>query len=236
MTCEHCGAPLAPVAHFCGRCGRSVGVAEVPEIHLPPTPEPPAPEPVVPQPRASEPVDVNPEALGGIAAAEPTLLPCMTCGTTPHADDRFCGECGSPVGTPVPPTPAFAESPSVPAPASAPVAVPVVEEPREVVLQVSTGESVAVRGSGLLGRNPRPEPGEVVDHLVIITDPTRSVSKTHLEFGFDGTTFWVSDRHSGNGTVLREPGQLPRFCEPGRRHPVARGTRVDMGDQFLIIG
>ncbi|MGY6496780.1 MAG: FHA domain-containing protein [Microcella sp.] len=104
------------------------------------------------------------------------------------------------------------------------------------VLQFSTGESVSVVGTGLLGRNPRPEPGEAIDHVVIVSDPTRSMSKTHLEFGHDDGAFWVSDRHSGNGTVLREPGQLPRYCEPGRRYHIARGTRVDMGDQFMILG
>lgn len=268
MTCEHCGAPLAPVAQFCGRCGRSVAVAA-------------APPAIVPPPTAS---------TGTSAAPGPVaeLLPCVVCGTRPHPDDRFCGECGASLSAPVAPEPAVpepavpepvaaepttpepalpalapvgfgfsplpreggsevtsapADARQVPSPESAPEpvaarggdAVPSPER-RPVVLQFSTGDSVTVLGSGLLGRNPRPEPDEVVDHVVIVSDPTRSVSKTHLEFGFDGDAFWVSDRHSGNGTVVREPGQLPRYCEPGRRYHVARGTRVDMGDQFVIIG
>ncbi len=103
------------------------------------------------------------------------------------------------------------------------------------VLQFSTGESYTVLGSGLAGRNPRPEPGEYVDHLVTILDPGRSVSKTHLEFGQQAGVFWVSDRHSGNGTVLREPGAEPRPCEPGRRYPIVRGTRIDIGEQFVVV-
>jgi pSer/pThr/pTyr-binding forkhead associated (FHA) protein len=103
------------------------------------------------------------------------------------------------------------------------------------VLQFSTGESYTVVGSGLAGRNPRPEPGEVVDHLVTIVDPGRSVSKTHLEFGQTDGVFWVVDRFSGNGTVIHGEAGERRACAPGRRYPIARGTRVDLGEQFLIV-
>jgi hypothetical protein len=235
MTCEHCGAALHPVAQFCGRCGRSVGVVA------------PAPAPVG----------------GSIVAPEPEPEPCVVCGTVPQPTDRFCGECGTGVGAkqgalfaahpgdqpesqlasasePEPEPEPESEPETVPEPQ--PAAQPAVASEPEVrptaerfVLQFSTGESVSVIGSGILGRNPRPEPGEAIDHIVIVTDPTRSVSKTHLEFGHENGVFWVSDRHSGNGTVLRESGQLPKYCEPGRRYHIARGTRVDMGDQFMIL-
>jgi hypothetical protein len=103
------------------------------------------------------------------------------------------------------------------------------------VLQFSTGESVSVSGTGLIGRNPVAEPGEYFDTLVAVVDPGRSVSKTHLEFGQDGTSFWVSDRYSGNGTVVREPDREPRRCEAGKRYRVARGARVEIGEQFFIV-
>jgi hypothetical protein len=74
------------------------------------------------------------------------------------------------------------------------------------VLQFSTGDSVIVTGTGLVGRNPIPEPSEKFDISVPITDPSKSVSKTHLEFGQMAGAFWISDRYSGNGTVVREPG------------------------------
>jgi predicted component of type VI protein secretion system len=103
------------------------------------------------------------------------------------------------------------------------------------VLQFSTGESVTVTGTGIVGRNPRPEPGEYFDHSVAIVDPGKSVSKTHVEFGYTGGKFWVSDRHSGNGTRVREPEGVERYCEPGRRYSVARGTRVSIGEQFFVV-
>ncbi len=103
------------------------------------------------------------------------------------------------------------------------------------VLQFSTGESVSVSGTGLIGRNPVAEPGEYFDTLVAIVDPGRSVSKTHLEFGQDGPYFWVSDRYSGNGTVVREPDRDLRRCEAGKRYRVSRGARVEIGEQFFIV-
>ena len=103
------------------------------------------------------------------------------------------------------------------------------------VLQFSTGESVTVVGSGLVGRNPSMQPGEYVDQLVPIFDAGKSVSKTHLEYGQEAGRFWVSDRYSTNGTTLRQPDAEPRRADPGRRFFIARGTRVDIGEQFFVV-
>ncbi|MDJ0334705.1 FHA domain-containing protein [Salinibacterium sp. G-O1] len=103
------------------------------------------------------------------------------------------------------------------------------------VLQFSTGESVTVFGTGMVGRHPLAEPGEYFDTFVTIVDPGKSVSKTHLEFGQEGGSFWVSDRFSGNGTVVREPDAQPKRCEPGKRYRIVRGTRVEIGEQFFIV-
>ena len=103
------------------------------------------------------------------------------------------------------------------------------------VLQFSTGESFTVFGSGLVGRNPRPEPGEHFDHALRILDASRSVSKTHLEFGQEAGQFWVKDRFSGNGTILREPELDAVRCRPDRRYRLSRGSRVDIGEQFFVV-
>lgn len=103
------------------------------------------------------------------------------------------------------------------------------------VLQFSTGESITVWGTGLIGRAPAAEPGEYFDHLVTITDQGKSVSKTHLEFGVESGWFWVLDRFSGNGSRVRAPEGEADFCAPGRRYRVPRGGRVDIGDQFFIV-
>ena len=98
------------------------------------------------------------------------------------------------------------------------------------VLRFSTGERSRVDGAGLLGRRPTPEPGERFDHVVTVTDPGRSVSKTHLEFGVEDGRLWIADRYSGNGTVIVDPGRRPVVCEPGRRYRVDRGGRVEIGE------
>ncbi|MET0990774.1 MAG: zinc ribbon domain-containing protein [Lacisediminihabitans sp.] len=103
------------------------------------------------------------------------------------------------------------------------------------ILQFSTGESSTVQGTGLIGRNPIPEPGEYFDQLVRVIDPSRSVSKTHLEFGQDAGSFWILDRFSGNGTIVREPDAAAVRCQPDKRYRVMRGTRVEIGEQFFIV-
>jgi hypothetical protein len=113
--------------------------------------------------------------------------------------------------------------------------VPRRETGERFILQFSTGESVTVFGSGLLGRNPSPQPTEYFDQLVSISDPGKSVSKTHLEFGQEAGSFWVSDRFSGNGSAVREPETSPRRLVAGKRYRIVRGTRVDIGEQFFVV-
>ncbi|HEY5319576.1 MAG TPA: hypothetical protein VIJ76_01750 [Galbitalea sp.] len=115
------------------------------------------------------------------------------------------------------------------------IIVPRREQGERFVLQFSTGESVTVFGSGLLGRNPSPQPGEFFDQLVTLSDPGKSVSKTHLEFGQESGSFWVGDRFSGNGSIVREPESAPHRLTSGKRYRIVRGTRVDIGEQFFIV-
>lgn len=102
-------------------------------------------------------------------------------------------------------------------------------------LAFSTGETRMVFGTGLIGRRPLPQPGEVFDHLVQIADRSLSVSKTHLEFGEHDGTFWIADRFSGNGTIVRRPDDGAVRCEPGRRYLVPRGSRVELAEQFFVV-
>jgi hypothetical protein len=231
--CVQCGAELAPTDIFCGECGfvrPSVSARRRPSDTRVLDPFPwgagsaPRPVPSPPGSPVGEPAAVPTPAAEPTTAAEPVAVPAML-----------------PSAPPMPP-------PLVTPPPAA-LRIPVldvdeVDDTRLVdrtangerfVLQFSTGESVSVTGTGLIGRNPLAEPGEYFDTFVAIVDPGRSVSKTHLEFGQEAGAFWVSDRWSGNGTVLREPDQQPRRCEPGKRYRVVRGSRIDIGEQFFIV-
>lgn len=140
---------------------------------------------------------------------------CHACAAELPADALFCAECGR-VVTPLP-----SRTPG-----------------RGVgfMLSFSTGERVEVSGTGLIGRRPSPEPGEEVDTLVPVIDVGRSVSKTHLEFGQEDGRFWVCDRYSTNGTRVQDPDAEPVRCDPGKRYAVARGGRVEFGEQFFVLG
>ena len=177
------------------------------------------------------------------------MTKCSFCGTDLVAGALICGECGNAV---IPgPSTTGRDTVVIPAGPDLVSSLPVWADPAErtervraseaddqhdrFVLQFSTGERVTVYGDGLLGRSPVAQPGEFFDVLVAISDPDRSVSKSHLSFGQDDGWFWVNDRFSANGTVVRQPELPPRRCEPGKRYRVARGSRIDIGDQFFIV-
>lgn len=171
---------------------------------------------------------------------------CGVCGGELPEGALFCGECGSSVGAKrakTPTTRIIAEpgrsvGAGEPAPPTHPAGPVLPEASLEASFELafSTGEVIAVSAGGLLGRRPVPEPGELVDRLVSIVDPGRSVSKTHLEFGVSAGGLWISDRYSGNGTVIRHLDGQTRICEPGRRYRVERGARVEIGEQSFTIG
>lgn len=101
------------------------------------------------------------------------------------------------------------------------------------LVRFSTGETAAVSGSGLIGRNPVAQPGEKITTLIPVTDEERSVSKTHLEVGVSEGRLWVSDRFSANGSMRVEPGGFQRRLEPGRRYLVESGTRILIGEKWV---
>lgn len=100
------------------------------------------------------------------------------------------------------------------------------------LLRFSTGETVTVAGSGLIGR--KPESDRPDDELVSIDDPTRSVSRIHLEFGHDDGQMWIEDRRSGNGSAIYR-GRAEIVCVPGRRYAVLPGNRVEIGSQSFTV-
>lgn len=220
--CPRCGTPPEPGDVYCGTCGEPLLSAR-----------PPAEETIASPPSAitpaSTPVPASAPAPAPISA--PAAPPAPASAPAP-------GAASAPAVAPAPPPAVAVSSPaesSLEPDTENTRLVPRGSTGARFVLQFSTGESYTVLGSGIIGRNPSPEPGEAVDHIVTIVDPGRSVSKSHLEFGQDNGVFWVSDRHSGNGSIIREPGSEPRYCEPGRRYRVVRGTRIDIGEQFVVV-
>jgi len=253
--------PFAPVADLAPFAPDPAAPVSPPEPVVEPEPEPAvepettpgldsevAPEPAfepesTPEPEAEPEVEPEPELVGAIEP-EPEAAPESHLQFRPEAAPAV--DFGARDDRPFP-THVVVPSPAAPEPIDLDHAaddlddiertriVPRRETGARFVLQFSTGESITVHGNGLLGRNPMPQPHEEFDQLVVISDPGKSVSKTHLEFGQEQGAFWVSDRFSGNGSIVREPESVQRRCEPGRRYRIVRGTRVDIGEQFFIV-
>lgn len=233
--CESCGARMSPTDIFCGECGQVARSAAIDALDTG-AQRTVRVETAVPDP---SPRRVQPERRSMASDTESLQQPGLP--LVPVHDLV-------PPGTEIPLDALVRAHPARVSGGSSPLA-PEIEDTRIVtapggstratsprfVLQFSTGESVTVAGTGLIGRNPTAEPGEYFDNLVRILDLTRSVSKTHLQFGHEQGEFWLTDRYSGNGTILRPPERAASRAEPGKRYLVVRGSRVDMGEQFFVV-
>ncbi|MFT2817884.1 FHA domain-containing protein [Leifsonia sp. A12D58] len=241
MNCQICGAELPEGAMFCGECGSSTTAtaatrkrqdprpADTTIIHpLPRTPGVVSVPVAVASGTAKVPVETAEQVQDERAAAAAHFVPGAAKGAGATSD------ASASVTAYAPGAPAMARSDSEPQ-AEAPRAPQAPQPTVRFVLQFSTGETVVVHGTGLIGRRPLPQPAEHYDHLIQIADVGMSVSKTHLEFGQHDGEFWISDRFSGNGTAIRRPDEAAHRCEPGRRYLVPRGSRVEMADQFFMV-
>ncbi|MFS0705642.1 FHA domain-containing protein, partial [Cellulomonas sp. 179-A 9B4 NHS] len=111
-----------------------------------------------------------------------------------------------------------------------------------LALLFDTGPRVRVVGRGLAGRGPRAEDGSDILHVVAVDDPSRSVSRVHLEFGpeapahaDDVAGVWVLDRGSTNGTVVVAPDGDARVLPPGTRAVVRAGWTVRLGERVVRV-
>jgi hypothetical protein len=230
IVCEQCGSPMSEDDIFCGACGFVSKAAsedfgrsrDTAIIELAPGPTPvarPLPVPVV-----DRLPDFDHAALDSSAQPNPLRPP-------PEPPRVGVSESSDTRSSDAKPIVSFDDTADLEATRISRLG----RAGERFVLQFSTGESFTVYGSGLIGRNPRSEPGEYFDQLVRVLDPSRSVSKVHLEFGQDSGRFWIMDRFSGNGTTVREPETEPVRCQPEKRLRLTRGTRVDIGEQFFIV-
>lgn len=211
MVCEVCQSALPEGALFCGECGSSVARTQaIPVVKA---------EPVVP---LAEPASIPKPPAQSFTSAHADEPETTSTNIVQRIDGVDLSELFEAPPARVVEAPRFATEQELTSMVS-------------FTITLSSGESVDITQSGLLGRMPTPAEGEEFEHLIVVSDPGRSVSKTHLEFGVDGNELWIADRNSGNGTIVREPGVVPRRVQPGTRYPVVRGTRVDFGDLHLTI-
>jgi len=103
-------------------------------------------------------------------------------------------------------------------------------------IRVDDGQDVQLGGSVLLGRNPAPQPGETVEQLLPVSDPGRSISKTHLHLRVDGDGVWVTDRNSTNGSAVTTPDGIQTRLHAGEAVLVRPGSTVHFGDRSFHLG
>lgn len=128
-----------------------------------------------------------------------------------------------------------------PTPIGGPAVVPEAPEPSKStwVLTLPDGIELTLDGGRMLvGRNPSaPEPtheGSGI-RLVSVTDPLKSVSKTHAEFELRGGEVFVTDLGSTNGIAIGSAGQEDELVTPGEATVVTSGRIVALGTFEILV-
>lgn len=108
-------------------------------------------------------------------------------------------------------------------------------QPMRYTLALSDGQRYAMTTPTLIGRNPQRDSGEESFTRIVIRDPDRTVSKTHLLIAVDSAGPYVVDRHSTNGTVVTLPDHQQILCGPGQRVRFSPGTTILFGQFTLTV-
>lgn len=232
---------VVPGAPAAGAVDHSPRAAEVP-------PAPSAPQPAAPAaaqhrgqsgPPTVPPVPVAPQQPYAPPASGPVPPPpAPTHAPAPSTPQAPAHRAAQPPAQQPPAQQGF-RPPPAPAPAGAPqhAAAPPSLPPGAARWRATfdDGQSFVVEGLALVGRRPTPGPGEQVRHVVPLSSPEMSVSKTHAHFGPapDGVIV-VTDRGSTNGTILIRSG-IGRQLSPGKPATLRDGDRVMFGDRAMTL-
>jgi uncharacterized RDD family membrane protein YckC len=199
--------------------------AQQPAAQQPPAQQPVqpyAPPPYAPQPYAAQPSSAPPSFV-----PQPYAPPSSAPFQVPHAQ----------TAAPAVPTPAAQSHPDDDldrtqmrggATYAAPVAV--------LRIKLDDGRDFQLDRNVLVGRNPLGQAGEQHAQLLAISDPGRSISKTHLHLLTDGAGIWVTDRNSTNGSAVTTPDGLRTPLPPGVPAFVSPGSTVHFGDRSFHLG
>jgi uncharacterized RDD family membrane protein YckC len=192
------------------------------------------PSPVQPAPFQPSPVQPSPVQQAPVQAAPVQAAPVQAAPVQPYAAPQPF---------------------SVPQPGAAPATAPVashpdddhdrtqlrggVREPAPVAvlrIRLDDGRDFQLDRSVLVGRDPVGQAGEQQAQLLAVTDPGRSISKTHLHLLSDGAGIWVTDRNSTNGSAVTTPDGLRTPLQPGVPAFVSPGSTVHFGDRTFHLG
>ena len=220
--CEYCGAELRPNSMFCLSCGQLVTSGRAPVAAPLPAPlastRPPLERTVPPAARAAAapapspapapaPASTGAPAVPAAGPAGPAAGPAASAGLAVPAASATA---------PVPPT--------EPAP---PSLVPLTQRTTFVVA-FSTGQRLTVDGPVVVGRRPEQAAAEAGAAAFAVDDPERSTSRAHAAFDVVDGQLVVTDRGSGNGTVVHRSG-VEIECVEGRPVALRPGDELELG-------
>jgi uncharacterized RDD family membrane protein YckC len=103
-------------------------------------------------------------------------------------------------------------------------------------IKLDDGRDFQLDRNVLVGRNPVGQAGEQQAQLLAVTDPGRSISKTHLHLLTDGAGIWVTDRNSTNGSAVTTPDGRRTPLQPAVPAFVSPGSTVHFGDRSFHLG
>lgn len=209
------------------------------------SPQDPAPQWAVP-PAAAGSAPATPPVVG--VPPDAPFVPAQ--GFTPSAPPQ---PTAPPPNAALQPPPSYSDYSDAPAetmaakPTAARIPTHAVETPREPPTRASareaartalqlvfdTGDTVALTGPVLIGRNP--DSATHVDaRLVKLPDSTRSLSKTHLYARPVDGGLEITDCHSTNGSAVVRDG-VEHDLTPDTPVRVAEGEQIRLGDRFAVI-
>jgi pSer/pThr/pTyr-binding forkhead associated (FHA) protein len=84
-----------------------------------------------------------------------------------------------------------------------------------------------------VGRNPVDATG--MHRLLGIPDLSRTISRSHALLEPEGSTLWVTDLGSANGTAIAAAGQVFEYLPPGVRVAAPVGARLALGERVMRV-
>lgn len=114
-------------------------------------------------------------------------------------------------------------------------AVPAPSPGGEVVVQMDDGSTWVVARPTLIGREPQAGSRDDGFGVLMLADPERSVSRTHVAVGRDNGGLWIQDRSSTNGVLVTEPDGNELKVVAGRTARISSGSRLVLGSRWIVV-